>query len=73
VSTSEFQIYIRGQFQPEMTWENHGVVWELDHIRPCASFDLSDPEQQKICFRWDNFQPLLVEENRRKGAKHGFC
>lgn len=66
----EFKIYIQGQFRPGMTWENYGPVWHIDHVRPCASFDFSDPEQQKICFRWDNLQPLFAEENLRKGSKY---
>jgi hypothetical protein len=65
----EFHIYIRGQFRPGMTWENYGSIWHIDHIRPCASFDLSDPEQQKVCFRWDNLEPLFVAENLKKGAR----
>jgi hypothetical protein len=65
----EFRIYIQGQFRPGMSWENYGLVWELDHIRPCASFDLTDPAQQRECFHWSNHQPLFVAENRSKGAK----
>jgi hypothetical protein len=65
----EFSIYIRGQFRPGMTWENYGPVWHLDHVIPCASFELIDQEQQKICFRWDNYQPLFAEENLEKGAR----
>ena len=65
----EFRVYLRGQFRDGMTWENYGSVWSLDHIRPCVSFDLADPEQQKVCFRWDNLQPLLVAENQSKGSK----
>jgi len=65
----EFTIFIRGQFRPGMSWDNHGLVWHLDHVRPCASFDLTDPEQQRICFRWDNFQPLFAKENLQKGSK----
>jgi len=66
----EFQIYLQGQFQKGMTWENYGRVWHADHIRPCSAFDLSDPEQQRACFHWSNFQPLFAEENLRKGAKY---
>jgi len=47
------------QFLPEMSWENHGTVWEIDHIKPCASFDLTDPNQQKECFHYTNLQPLF--------------
>ena len=51
-----------------MTWENQGE-WHIDHIRPCASFDLTDPEEQKKCFHWTNLQPLWAQDNLRKGAK----
>jgi len=66
----EYKIYLQGQFRDGMTWENQGVVWEIDHIRPCASFDLTDPAQQAECFAWHNTQPLLCNENRRKGATY---
>ena len=55
------------QFLPGMTWDNYGE-WHIDHIRPCASFDLTDPEQQKQCFHYSNLQPLWAADNIRKGA-----
>lgn len=67
----EFKIYLQGQFQPGMTWENYGPVWHVDHIRPCASFDLIDPAQQRECFNWSNTQPLFAEDNLKKGANGG--
>jgi hypothetical protein len=66
---SEFRVYIQGQFRDGMTWENYGPVWHLDHVRPCAKFNLTDPGQQCICFKWDNIQPLLVKENLQKGDR----
>lgn len=60
------EAYLEEQFQPGMSWENHGPVWEIDHIRPVSSFDLTDPEQQRMCFHWTNLQPLFTPDNRRK-------
>lgn len=60
--------HLAQQFRPGMSWDNYGG-WHVDHIRPCASFDLTDPEQQKECFHYTNLQPLWAEENLRKGVK----
>ena len=68
----EFWLHLEKQFQSGMTRENYGfgeVCWHVDHIKPCASFDLSDPEQQKICFHYTNCQPLWQRDNLSKGAK----
>jgi hypothetical protein len=62
--------HIENKFLPGMTWENHSRRgWHIDHIIPCASFDLSDPEQQKKCFHYTNLQPLWAEDNLRKSDK----
>lgn len=64
-----FQGHIAAQFTSGMCWENWGTLWELDHIQPCASFDLTDERQQAICFNWTNFRPLQKWRNRAKAAK----
>lgn len=62
--------HLESLFQPGMTWENHGLRgWHIDHIRPCASFDLTDPEQQRACFHYTNLQPLWAHENLSKGDR----
>lgn len=62
--------HIEKQFQPGMCWENHGVRgWHIDHIKPCASFDLTDVEQQKVCFHYTNLQPLWARDNLTKGSR----
>lgn len=68
-SVEHLAYHLESQFRPGMTRENYGSVWEIDHIKPCASFNLLDPEQQRTCFHWTNLQPLFSEENRRKSNK----
>ena len=64
----ELKAHLEKQFKPGMSWVNHSVKgWHIDHIRPCASFDLTDPEQQKQCFHYTNLQPLWAGENYSKG------
>lgn len=60
--------HLESQFVDGMSWDNHGE-WHIDHIRPCASFDLSDPEQQKECFNYKNLQPLWAKDNLSKGDR----
>ena len=60
---------LRNKFTLGMTWENHGYgndKWHIDHIIPCASFDLTNIEQQKKCFHYTNLQPLWQLDNIRK-------
>jgi len=62
--------YIEAQFEPWMTWDNWAHdTWHIDHIKPCASFDLSDPEQQRACFHYSNLRPLDAKENMRKNSR----
>jgi len=54
-----------------MTRENYGRSggWDVDHIKACANFNLTDPEQQRICCNWRNLQPMEHIANIKKGAK----
>jgi hypothetical protein len=57
-----------------MSWENHGRGgWHIDHIVPCALFDLTRPEQQKSCFNYKNLQPLWEKDNLIKGNTLETC
>jgi len=73
-SISELKTYLENQFQEGMSWENYGrkkgkKCWEIDHIIPCAKFDLSKFSQQFECFNYQNLQPLWRKENMSKGSK----
>jgi hypothetical protein len=65
-----YKQYLEQQFQSDMSWENYGTLWEIDHIKPCALFDLTKEEEQKQCFHHTNTQPLYKIDNRRKGDKY---
>ena len=60
--------HLESMFSDGMTRENYGK-WHVDHIKPCASFDLSDPEQQRECFNYKNLQPLWAEDNLKKWCR----
>ena len=77
-SIAYFKNHIQEQFNDGMTWDNHGTgfngndmkEWHIDYIKPCASFDLSKPEQQRECFHYSNLQPLWALDNKKKGGKY---
>ena len=69
-STEQLKVHIESQFKDGMGWDNWSIKgWHIDHIRPCSSFDLSDPVQQKQCFHYSNLQPLWASENLKKNNK----
>lgn len=65
-----FLAHIESQFKDGMSWGEimRGKI-HLDHIRPCASFDLLHPAAQLECFNWRNYQPLWKPENLSKSDK----
>ena len=64
-SINEVRVHLENQFIGEMSWENSGE-WHIDHRRPCASFDLTNLDDQKICFHYSNLQPMWAAENMFK-------
>ena len=70
-SIDDLKSHLEKQFVDGMNWENYGD-WHVDHIRPCCSFDLTDPEQQRECFNYTNLQPLWAKDNLAKGGRYEF-
>jgi hypothetical protein len=67
--------HLESKFLPGMNWGNHGIgqgKWHIDHIIPCAAFDLTKEEEQARCFHWSNLQPLWAPHNLSKGAKFDY-
>lgn len=71
LSGHEFMQYLlnhENNADRRFTEANYGDVWEIDHVRPVASFDISDPEQRSLAFHYTNCQPLEKSVNRSKGS-----
>lgn len=61
--------HLESQWEAWMTWESYGQgegFWVVDHIVPCARFDLSTEAGQRECFHFSNLRPLCWRENMEK-------
>jgi len=66
--------HLEKRFKSGMNWNNYGrgcngkgmQEWHIDHVKPCCTFDLSKPSEQRKCFHYTNLQPLWAKENREK-------
>lgn len=56
-------------FDDKMNWNNRGLYWHIDHIKPCNSYDLTKQEDIYMCYNWTNLRPLEKYENISKGDK----
>lgn len=63
--------HLEAQFAPEMTWDNWGSVWELDHIEPLSGFFYRSIDAPEFRRAWAlrNLRPLSKEENRNRTHK----
>lgn len=64
--------HLESQFKRGMTWKNR-KQWHIDHIVPCAAFDLTDKAQQFRCFHFSNLRPMWRDKNIRKGDRIEPC
>jgi 5-methylcytosine-specific restriction endonuclease McrA len=71
-TSADLRKHLEGQFTDNMNWENHGTLWEIDHIVPLARFRIIniDCDDFKAAWALSNLRPLLKHMNRAKGAKH---
>jgi hypothetical protein len=72
-TTEFFMSYIQDRFTEGMSWDNWGRgsdKWHIDHIHPCADFNMFDDMEVRKCFHYTNQQPLWEPENLRKNNKY---
>lgn len=65
---AELHAHIEAQFTQDMSWDNWGKVWELDHIIPLSATKYSSLDDPLFKAAWslENLRPLPKLENRRK-------
>jgi len=58
-------------FTAEMTWENYGTYWHIDHKIPIAVFNYGNPEDIdfRLCWSLKNLQPLESKQNMIKNSR----
>ncbi len=77
---SKFRIHLESKFMDGMHWKNYGInvngeqknVWHIDHILPCASFNLQNPVELMACFHYKNLRPLWWNKNIEKKDTYEF-
>lgn len=65
----QFIEWLEHNFDENMTFDNYGKYWHMDHVIPINTFDLDDPFEKELCFNWKNVAPLLGPENMSKHDK----
>ena len=67
-SIEELKQHLESKFQTGMSWDNWTLDgWHIDHIKPLASFDLTDRKQLLEACHYTNLQPLWAKDNLSKG------
>lgn len=71
-TTEELVAHLESKFSPEMSWENYGSYWHIDHKRPKSWFSYSsvDDPEFRTCWSLDNLQPLEATINVSKQARY---
>lgn len=62
----ELRVHLEKQFDLNMSWDNYGSYWHIDHIRPIKGFNLKDRAELKKCWELNNLRPLEASYNIKK-------
>ena len=70
VSIDAFMLreWIENKFTKDMSWDNYGEYWVVDHIVPLRFFDLNNENDMRLCWNYKNLMPLLREDNSKKNG-----
>lgn len=69
ISIKDYITYLKSKFEPGMSMDNKGILWEVDHLIPRTAFNLKLPEHQLIFFNYKNTMPRW--KTTRIAKEHG--
>ena len=61
----QFRNWLQFQFEEDMTIENYGEVWAVDHVIPVEKF-LKGEYSSDVILNWMNIQPIYAKKNLTK-------
>jgi len=76
-TAEDLRSHIESLWEPWMSWDNWGIcsdhqkTWQIDHIRPISSFNITNAECDdfKKCWSINNLRPIPALENILKKDK----
>lgn len=71
-SWGELRRHLESKFDENMSWENHGSYWHIDHINPISSFKYTSLDDNLFKEAWSlsNIRPLEKVANMKKWARN---
>ena len=60
--------HLEEQFDQNMTWDNYGSYWHVDHVIPQSVFEPTNDQHLKWCWSLENLRPLEASENISKST-----
>lgn len=71
-SLEELVVRLESQFDSNMTWDNYGIYWQIDHIIPKNWYTYESKEDPEFikCWSLKNLQPLSKTDNASKRNRY---
>lgn len=68
----ELRIHLERGFDINMSWDNYGTYWNIDHKKPLSLFNITSDrcDDFKKCWDLDNLQPMVAVDNFKKSNKY---
>lgn len=68
-SLEDFVKHLENQFDDEMSWDNYGEYWQIDHIIPLSYYDSTKLDHQEKLMNYRNCRPLEKTKNIIKSGE----